>query len=67
MFDFKEYLLFWVISIGGYDLALNVGLSSANEIKACIKASDLDCLLLVSEFLGVDTLFCNPHLTSHGG
>ena len=52
MFDFKEYLLFWVISIGDYDLALNVGLSSANEIKACIKASDLDCLLLVSEFLG---------------
>ena len=52
MFDFKECLLFWVISIGGYDLALNVGLTSTNEIKACIKASDLDCLLPVSKFLG---------------
>ena len=52
MFDFKEYLLFWVILAGGSDLALNTGLSLANEIRACIKASDLDCLLLVSKFLG---------------
>ena len=34
------------------DLALNAGLSSANEIRVCIRATDLGYLLLVSEFLG---------------
>ena len=52
MFNFKEYLLFWVISVRGFDLILNVVLSSANEIRACIRADDLGYLLLVSELLG---------------
>ena len=51
MLNFKGFLLFWVILVEGSNIALNARLSSANEIKACIKASDLDCLLLVSEFL----------------
>ena len=50
--SFKRYLLFHVISAGGSDFNNNAGLSLANEIRACIRASDLDYLLLVSEFLG---------------
>jgi len=41
MSSFKKYLLFQVILIGGFDFALNARLSSANEIRACIRASDL--------------------------
>ena len=52
MSSFKKYLLFQAISTRGSNLALNVRLSSANEIRACIMASDLDYLLLVSKFLG---------------
>jgi len=36
----------------GSDLALNARLSLANEIRICIRVTDLGYLLLVSEFLG---------------
>ena len=40
------------MSAKGSNLALNAGFSLANEIRVCIKASDLGYLLLVLEFLG---------------
>ena len=52
MLNFKGFLLFWVILVEGSNIALNARLSSVNEIKAWIKASDLGNLLQVSKFLG---------------
>ena len=50
--NIKKYLLFQLILAKGFDLALNAGLSLTNVTRACIRASDLGHLLLVSEFLG---------------
>ena len=44
MSSFKKYLLFQVISAEGFDLELNVGLSSDNEIRSYIRANDFGYL-----------------------